>query len=261
MARIIMCGSSKGGVGKTASSWNLAYSLAEMGKRVLAVDFDSQANLTTCFGVEDPASVPVTIGYLMMNRLEDEEMPDLSEFIQSRNGVDFIPSSMMLSAVDSKLRMEMGSEKMLTGILEPLRGLYDYIIVDTCPSLGTLTINALTAADEVIIAVNPQLLAMMGLQDFLRTVMKIKRRINPKLDIAGILLTMCEKRTTLCKVLTEEVTENFGEQIRVFETQIPSTVKVGESIYYGKPLEQYSPKASASMAYIKLAKELISYEG
>ena len=103
MARIIMCGSSKGGVGKTASSWNLAYSLAEMGKRVLAVDFDSQANLTTCFGVEDPAAVPVTIGHLMMNRLEDEEMPDPSEFIQSRNGVDFIPSSMMLSAVDSKL--------------------------------------------------------------------------------------------------------------------------------------------------------------
>ena len=118
MARIIMCGSFKGGVGKTASSWNLAYSLAEMGKRVLAVDFDSQANLTTCFGIEDPAAVPVTIGHLMMNRLEDEEMPDLSEFIQSRNGVDFIPSSMMLSAVDSKLRMEMGSEKMLAGILE-----------------------------------------------------------------------------------------------------------------------------------------------
>ena len=125
MARIIMCGSFKGGVGKTASSWNLAYSLAEMGKRVLAVDFDSQANLTTCFGVEDPAAVPVTIGHLMMNRLEDEEMPDPSEFIQSRNGVDFISSSMMLSAVDSKLRMEMGSEKMLTGILEPLRGLYE----------------------------------------------------------------------------------------------------------------------------------------
>ena len=148
MGKILMCGSFKGGVGKTASSWNLAYSLAEIGKKVLAVDFDSQANLTTCFGVENPAEVPVTIGHLMMNMLEDEKLPDASEYIMSRNGVDFIPSSMMLSAVDSKLRMEMGSEKMLTGILEPLRGLYDYIIVDTCPSLGTLTINALTAADE-----------------------------------------------------------------------------------------------------------------
>lgn len=133
-----------------------------MGKRVLAVDFDSQANLTTGFGVEDPAAVPVTIGHLMMNRLEDEEVPDPPEFIQSRNGVDFIPSSMMLSAVDSKLRMEMGSEKMLTGILEPLRGLYDYIIVDTCPSLGTLTINALTAADEVIVTAQQRMSLRSG---------------------------------------------------------------------------------------------------
>ena len=125
MGKILMCGSFKGGVGKTASSWNLAYSLAEIGKKVLAVDFDSQANLTTCFGVENPAEVPVTIGHLMMNMLEDEKLPDASEYIMSRNGVDFIPSSMMLSAVDSKLRMEMGSEKMLTGILEPLRGLYE----------------------------------------------------------------------------------------------------------------------------------------
>ena len=104
MARIIMCGSFKGGVGKTASSWNLAYSLAEMGKRVLAVDFDSQANLTTCFGIEDPAAVLVTIGHLMMKRLEDEEMPDLSEFIQSRNSVDFISSSMMLSYIYAALQ-------------------------------------------------------------------------------------------------------------------------------------------------------------
>ena len=138
MARIIMCGSFKGGVGKTDSSWNLAYSLAEMGKRVLAVGFDSQANLTTCYGVEDTGALEYTIGHLMMDQMEEEVPPDLSEFIQSRNSVDFISSSMMLSAVDSKLRMEMGSEKMLTGILEPLRGLYDYIIVDTCPSLRNI---------------------------------------------------------------------------------------------------------------------------
>ncbi|RHR49454.1 ParA family protein [Blautia sp. AF17-9LB] len=260
MARIIMCGSFKGGVGKTASSWNLAYSLAEMGKRVLAVDFDSQANLTTCFGIEDPAAVPVTIGHLMMNRLEDEEMPDPSEFIQSRNSVDFISSSMMLSAVDSKLRMEMGSEKMLTGILEPLRGLYDYIIVDTCPSLGTLTINALTAADEVIIAVNPQLLAMMGLQDFIRTVKKVRSRLNDRLQIAGILLTMCDARTNLCKVITEQLTDTFDGQIRISKSIIPNTVKVGESIYYSEPLLEYAPENKACKAYRNLAEEVVGDE-
>ena len=168
---------------------------------------------------------------------------------------------MMLSAVDSKLRMEMGSEKMLTGILEPLRGLYDYIIVDTCPSLGTLTINALTAADEVIIAVNPQLLAMMGLQDFLKTVKKIKSRINDKLDVAGILLTMCDARTNLCKVITEQVTDTFEGQIRIFDSKIPNTVKVGESVYYSEPLLEYAPECKACEAYENFAKELIAYEG
>ena len=257
MGKIIMCGSFKGGVGKTASSWNLAYSLASMGKKVLAVDFDSQANLTTCFGIEDPGKVQVTIGHLMMNRLEEEELPDASEYIQSRNGVDFIPSSMMLSAVDSKLRMEMGAEKMLASILEPLRDRYDYVIVDTCPSLGSLTINALTAADEVIIAVNPQLLAMMGLQDFIRTVKKVRSRLNDRLQIAGILLTMCDARTNLCKVITEQLTETFEGQIRIFKSVIPNTVKVGESIYYGEPLLEYAPENKACRAYQDLAEEVI----
>ena len=123
-----------------------------------------------------------------------------------------------------------------------------------------LTINALVAADEVIITVNPQLLAMMGLQDFLRTVAKIKKRINPKLEVAGILLTMCESRTTLCKVLTEEVTGSFQGKIKVFDTRIPATVKVGESIYYNMPIAQYSKNASAGIAYRKFAKEIIAYE-
>ena len=261
MGKIYMIGSQKGGTAKTTTTFNLAYCLRKMGKRVLAVDFDSQANLTTCFGVEDTGVLEDTIGHLMMVRIEDEKMPSPKRYIRTKDGVDFIPSSIYLSVVDAKLRLEMGAEKMLSGILEPLRERYDYILIDTCPSLGTLTINALAASDEVIITVNPQLLAMMGMQDFLRTVVKIRKRINPGLGIAGILMTMCESRTKLCKVLTEEVTENFQEQIRVFETRIPSTVKVGESIYYSLPVAEYSPKASAGMAYKKFAKELVSYEG
>ena len=147
MGKIILVGATKGGVGKSVSTYNLAYSLASMGKKVLAVDFDSQANLTTCFGIEDTAAVPVTIGHLMMAQIEDEELPEPSEYIMSRNGVDFIPSSMVLSAVDAKLRLEMGAERMLANILDPLRDLYDYLIIDTCPALGALTINALAAAD------------------------------------------------------------------------------------------------------------------
>ena len=261
MGRIILVGATKGGVGKSVSTYNLAYSLASMGKKVLAVDFDSQANLTTCFGVEDPAAVPVTIGHLMMAQIDDEEMPDASEYIMSRNGVDFIPSSMVLSAVDAKLRLEMGAERMLANILEPLKDDYDYVLIDTAPSLGALNINAMAAADEVIVTVNPQLLAMKGLQDFLKTVRKIKSRVNEKLDVAGILLTMCDSRTNLCRTITEQVEESFQGQIRIFESKIPSTVKVGESVYYSEPLLEYAPNSAACKAYERLAGEVIAYEG
>ena len=200
MGKIYMIGAMKGGVGKSVSVFNLAYSLQNRGKRVLAVDFDPQANLTTCFGAED---VDVAVGDLMMAVIEDEELPEREEYIWERNGVDFIPSSIQLSAVEAKLRLEMGTEKMLATILEPLKGDYDYILIDTSPSLGALNINAMVAADEVIVTVNPQLLAMMGLQDFLKSVKKIKSRLNEKLNVAGILLTMCDARTNLCKTITE----------------------------------------------------------
>lgn len=258
--KVYLVGATKGGVGKSVSSYNLAYSLAKLGKKVLAVDFDSQANMSTCFGVEDTTAVPITIGHLMMNQIEDEEMPAPEDYIQSRNGVDFIPSSMVLSVVDAKLRLEMGAEKMLSNILEPLKDRYDAIIIDTCPALGALTINALAAADGVIITVNPQLLAMMGLQDFLKTVKKIKSRINPKLEVEGILLTMCDARTNLCKVITEQVMETFEGQINIFESKIPNTVKVGEAVYYSEPLLEYAPESKACSAYEDLAKELVGYE-
>ena len=171
-----------------------------------------------------------------MAQIDDEGLPASEEYIQSRNSVDFISSLMVLSAMDAKLRLEMGAEKMLSGILEPLRDRYDAIIIDTAPTLGALNINALAAADEVIITVNPQLLAMMGLQDFLKTVKKIKARVNARLSVAGILLTMCDARTNLCKVITEQVSDTFEGQIRIFDNKIPNTVKVGESVYYLEPL-------------------------
>lgn len=258
MGKIYMIGAMKGGVGKSVSVFNLSYSLQNRGKRVLAVDFDPQANLTTCFGAED---VDVAVGDLMMAVIEDEELPEREEYIWERNGVDFIPSSIQLSAVEAKLRLEMGTEKMLATILEPLKGDYDYILIDTSPSLGALNINAMVAADEVIVTVNPQLLAMMGLQDFLKSVKKIKSRLNEKLNVAGILLTMCDARTILCKTITEQVAETFQGQIRIFESKIPNTVKVGESVYYSEPLIEYAPDSNACRAYNKLAGEVIAYEG
>lgn len=250
MAKIIVLGAMKGGVGKSVSTYNLAYSLNKLGKNVLVVDFDSSANITRCV-VEDMKTVEISIGDLMMNQMDEEEQPNPAEYIINRNGVDFIPS----------LRLEMGAEKILACILEPFREKYDYILIDTCPSLNTLTINALSAADEVIIAANPQFWAMVGLEDFLLTVKKIKSRVNSKLDVSGILLTMCEERTNLCKVITDEVAETFKGKLRIFDSKIPTTVKVGESVYYGEPLLEYAPRTKACRAYHNLAKELIADEG
>ena len=260
MGKIFMTACMKGGCAKTVTTFNLAYSLQRLGKKVLAVDFDSQANLTTCFGIENTSELSMTIGHLMMMQLEDEDLPDKTEFVRNRNGVDYIPASMVLSAADAKLRLEMGTERMLAGILEPLKDDYDVILIDTAPSLGALNINALAAADEVIITVNPQLLAMMGLQDFLKTVRKIQKRVNGRLRVCGILFTMCDARTNLCKVITEQVRETFQGRIRIFDSKIPNTVKVGESVYYSEPLLEYAPDCRACTAYENLAKELMTNE-
>ena len=255
MGKIYMIGGMKGGTGKSLSTFNLAYSLQKMGKRVLTVDLDPQANLTTCFGVED---ADVTIVDLMMSVIEDEVLPERSEYIWERNGVNLIPGSMGLSAVEAKLRLEMGTEKMLERVLEPLKEDYDMILVDMAPTLGALNINAMSAADAVIVTVDPQLLAMKGLQDFLKTVRKIKSRVNEKLEVSGILLTMCDMRTNLCKTIMEQVEETFQGQIRVFNSKIPSTVKVGESVYYSEPLLEYAPNSAACKAYEKLAEEVVA---
>ncbi len=260
MAEVITVANHKGGCAKTVTTLNLGYALKEQGYKVVLVDLDSQANLTTCFGIENPNSIETNIAHLMIAKIDEEQLPNKEKYIISKDGLDLIPSSIYLSVVDANLRLEMGSERILDEILEPLRTEYDYIIVDTPPSLGSLTINALSAADSVIITVNPQLLAMMGLQDFLKTTKKIQKRINQKLSIRGILLTMCDTRTNLSKVITEQVKEAYNGVIKIYETHIPMTVKVGESVYYGQSISEYCPDSKAGIAYSKFAKELVGNE-
>ena len=261
MCKVIVIGNQKGGVGKTTTTSNLGIGLAKKGKKVLLIDADAQGSLTASLGFQEPDKLDVSLATIMANIINEEDMEPDYGILKHDEGVDLMPGNIELSGLEVSLVNVMSRELVLRTYIEQQKERYDYILIDTCPSLGMLTINALAAADEVIITVNPQLLAMMGLQDFLRTVGKIKKRINPRLEIAGILLTMCESRTTLCKVLTEEVTGSFQGKIKVFQTRIPATVKVGESIYYNMPIAQYSKKASAGIAYRKFAKEIIAYEG
>ena len=259
MAEIITVANRKGGVGKTTTTLNLAYSLKELSKKILVIDLDPQANLTRCFGIENANELTDTIGHLLMAELEEEENYSAKEYILSYDGIDFIPSSIYLSVTETQMKSETGSERILSSILEPMREQYDYILIDTSPSLNILTINALCASDSVLITADTQLFAIVGISELLKTIQKIKKRVNPKLKVEGILLTMCDSRTNLSKILTQQVEEIYQKKIKVFQTKIPKTVKVGEAIYSGQSIKKYAKGSSVDIAYDHLAKE-ICYE-
>lgn len=258
MAEIITVANRKGGVGKTTTTLNLAYSLKELGKKVLVIDLDPQANLTRCFDVENPENIK-TIGHLLMAELEEEENYLVKDYVISYDEIDLIPSSIYLSATETQMRSETGSERILSEIIEPVREHYDYILIDTSPALNILTINALCASDIVLVTADIQMFAVLGINELLKTVQKIKKRVNSKLKVKGILLTMCDSRTNLYKTLTEQVEEMFQGRIKVFQTKIPKTVKVGEAIYSGQSIKKYAKGSSVDVAYDNLAKE-ICYE-
>ena len=258
MAEIITVANRKGGVGKTTTTLNLAYSLKELGKKVLVIDLDPQANLTRCFDVENPENIK-TIGHLLMAELEEEENYSVKDYVISYDEIDLIPSSIYLSATETQMRSETGSERILSEIIESVREHYDYILIDTSPALDILTINALCASDSVLVTADIQMFAVLGINELLKTVQKIKKRVNSKLKVKGILLTMCDSRTNLYKTLTEQVEEMFQGRIKVFQTKIPKTVKVGEAIYSGQSIKKYAKGSSVDVAYDNLAKE-ICYE-
>lgn len=254
--KIIVIANQKGGVAKTSTVRNLSYSLAELGKRVLAVDFDPQFNLTTSFGIK-PAQAKHTTGSLITSLLMDEELPDKGEYIQSIGSVDLIPSSRSLTVAEVNLLITPDCDDYLAALLNPLRDSYDYIIVDTNPSLGSLTVNALTAADEAIIPIDPELFALTGLQALVDTIKKIKRKLNPRLEIAGILFTKCDKRTKLYRRTYGQVTAAF-QGLPVFGCQIPATVRVGDANSYGMSVMELEKSNPAALAYMTLAKEVLA---
>ena len=258
MVEVITIANRKGGVGKTTTTLNLAYSLKELGKKVLVIDLDPQANLTRCFDVENTENIK-TIGHLLITEMEEEESYLVEDYTKSYDEIDIIPSSVYLSAVETQMRIETGSERILSEIVNQAKEHYDYILIDTSPSLNILTINVLCASDSVLIVADTQLFAIVGIGELLKTIQKIKKRVNPKLKVQGILLTMCENRTNLSKTLTEQVEEMFQKKIKVFQTKIPKTVKVGEAIYSGQSIKKYAKGSSVDIAYDNLAKE-ICYE-
>lgn len=257
--KIIALANQKGGTGKTTSTYNLGISLAEQGKKILLIDNDPQTNLTTAFGVENSDELKLSLHDLLTMIMDEQHLPDPSEYILHGEKVDLIPASLNLSVTEINLRDAMGGERTLSALLEPLRQNYDYIIIDTNPSLGLLTINALAACDSVIIPVNPQLWSANGLTALLNIILKVQKKLNPSIRVSGILITMTDERTNLYKKAMGLIDEYFRNKIRIYDVQIPSTVKVGEANFHSCSVSDFDAKNKAALAYLDFAKEVIGY--
>ncbi|HBV88471.1 MAG TPA: chromosome partitioning protein ParA [Desulfosporosinus sp.] len=252
---IIAIANQKGGVGKTTTTINLGYSLAEKGKRVLLVDCDPQSNLTMSFGVDRPDELPITLYHLMTAIIEEKELPLRKEYILSFNNLDILPCSIELAAIEVNLVNAMSREITLKAILDQFRPNYDYIIIDCMPSLGMLTINALAACDRILIPAAPQYLSAKGLELLLRNIIRVKRRINPAVEIDGILITMFTERTKLSKEIVNLINDSYGSHIKIFESKIPVSVKVGEAVLNYKSIIEFDPKGKVAVAYKNFAEE------
>jgi chromosome partitioning protein len=254
--KVIALTNQKGGVGKTTTAVNLGVSLAKQGYKVLLVDADAQANLTMALGYHNPDVIPITLPTLMQDIIDDKSIDVQSGILHHDEGVDLLPSSIELSGFEIRLISAMSRERVLKTCLNEVSKNYGYILIDCMPSLGMITINTLAAADSVIIPAQPHYLSAKGLELLLRSVSMVKRQINPKLQIDGILMTMVMPRTNISKEITATIKGAYGQKIKVFESEIPHSVRAVEATVEGKSIFAYDENGKVAAAYEQLGKEV-----
>ena len=254
--KVIALTNQKGGVGKTTTAVNLGVSLAKQGKTVLLVDADAQANLTMALGYTKTDNLPITLSDIMQDIIDGKSVDVQESILHTDEGVDLLPSCVELAGVETTLIDTKNRESVLKACISEVKKNYDYVLIDCMPALGMLTINGLAAADSVIIPNQPHYFSIKGLEQLLRSVSKVKRQINPNLRIDGILMTMVMPRTKITQTVISAVKNAYGRNIKIFDTQIPFSIRAVEATAEGKSIFAYDKSGKVATAYEQFGKEV-----
>lgn len=258
MTKVIALANQKGGVGKTTTTVNLGIGLARHGKKVLLIDADAQGNLTDSLGWNEPDKLPISLATVMSKVITEEPIEPNEGILHHAEGVDLMPANIELSAMEVSLVNTMSRESVLRNYLNEVKAKYDYVLIDCMPSLGMITVNALAAADSVIIPVQAHYLPAKGMSQLLQTIGRVKKNINPNLKIGGALITMVDSRTNFAKEISSLLRNNYGDKLRVFKTEMPLAIKAAETSAEGKSIYAHDAHGKAAAAYDALTKEVLS---